>query len=189
MTKEQEELRGHISDGKAATDHILEAVRRQLEDDKMKQNPTANALVGRISQSLTAQSGSLQSQLERFGAPSTHPVKEAFSMITGAMAGLYDKVRPQSLSRMLRDDYTALSLAVVSNSMLHTTALAFGDQSAADVALSNMKQLSEFIIELGEAVLPAVEKELSEQFQVQTGASQTALTNVRRVWNKDGAAK
>jgi hypothetical protein len=185
MTKEQESLKGHISDMMAVTEHILEAVRRQLEDNDVKSSPQTQSLLSRVEQTLQMQVTSLRTQLERFGTVSTNPIKEAFSQVTGAMAGLYDKVRPQTVSRMLRDDYTAMSLAVVANSMLHTTALCVNDSDCAQVAQNNMSQLASLIIQLGEAVLPEVERELAAEHRVQPGASQTALANVRRIWSSD----
>jgi hypothetical protein len=187
MTKEQESLKGHISDMMAVTEHILEAVRRQVEDNTVKQSPQTLSLLSRVEQTLQMQVSSLRTQLERYGSISTNPLKEAFSHVTGAMAGLYDKVRPQTISRMLRDDYTALSLAVVSNSMLMTTALCINDSTTAQTAHNNMSQLASLIIQLGEAVLPEVERELAGEHAVQPGASQTALSNVRKVWNADHA--
>lgn len=186
MTKEQESLQGHVSDMKAATEHILEAVKRQNADSRVSQSTPTHALLQRIETSLQMQIQQLTTQLERYGPSSPNPMKEAFAQITGAMAGLYDKVRPQTISRMLRDDYTALSLATVSNTMLHTTALVLNDPQCAHVALLNTQQLAGFIVELGQAVLPEVESDLArEGLNVQEGASHMALGNVRRAWSSD----
>lgn len=187
MTKEQESLKGHIHDMLSATEHILEAVRRQLEDKDVKASTQSFSLLNKVEATLKGQVTTLRTQLERFGSTSTNPIKEAFSQVTGAMAGLYDKMRPQTVSRMLRDDYTALSLAVVSNSMLHTTALCCNEPAVADVAANNMQQLAGLIIQLGEAVIPEVERELQGEISIQPGAAQMALNNVRRIWSTDQA--
>lgn len=184
MTKQQETLQGHISDMKGATDHLVEAFARQAEDAEVKKNPKIASLTGRLQSVAASQSAALKVELERFGTTPVDPVKHALSAISGAMAGLYDKVRSNPVSRMLRDGYTALSLAVVSNSMLHVTALAANEASTARLALSNMEQLAPLIIEVGEAILPVVESELSADFPPSSGAAATALKNVQSVWSR-----
>ena len=46
---------------------------------------------------------------------------------------------------MLRDDYTALSLAAISHTMLHTTGLALQNQPLADLAQRYLKDITPII--------------------------------------------
>lgn len=181
MLKQEESLLGYISDMKNATNHLAGAFARQIEDDNVKKNPAVLTLITRLHQVSETQVKALQAEIDRFGGSTSDSIKEALTSMTGALTGLYDKVRSTPVSKMLRDDYTALSLAVVSNEMLHVTALAANDALTARVALSNMEQLAPLIIEVGEAVLAVVQAEL--EFPVQdTGAAEKALANVRQVW-------
>lgn len=184
MTATQTSLHHHISDMKAATDHILGAVKRQAEDAEVQKMPEISALTRAIQTTLEGQSLALEGELKRVGQSPTDSLKDMVTAVTGTLTGLYDKVRNHTVSRNLRDDYTALSLAVVSNSMLHVTALAADDQPVAALALRNMEQLAPLIVQLGEAILPAVERELAADFSPKAGASQVALANVRKVWGK-----
>lgn len=185
MTATQTSLHHHISDMKAATDHILGAVKRQAEDAEVRKVPEVSALTGRILAALQSQSQALENELKRIGQTPTDGLKDMVTAVTGTLTGLYDKVRNHPVSRNLRDNYTALSLAVVSNSMLHVTALAADDQATAALALRNMQELAPLIVQLGEAILPVVERELAADFSPKAGASQTALENVRKVWGKE----
>jgi hypothetical protein len=187
MTQQQLSLQGHISDMKAATDHLCEAFTRQGEDRAVQANSHVATLIGRMQQVTEQQSSALKKEMERFGAEAAEPIKHALAAMTGSLAGLYGRVRPDTVSRMLRDDYTALSLASVSNSMLHVTALAGDDALAAALALRNMEQLAPLIIEVGEAVLAVVEQELNEEFSPRPGVSARALENVRQVWSPSGS--
>ena len=184
MTATQTSLHHHISDMKAATDHILGAVNRQAEDADVQKFPEVSALTGRIQGTLEGQSRALETELKRIGQTPVDSLKDMVTAVTGAVTGLYDKVRNHTVSRNLRDNYTALSLAAVSNSMLHVTALAAEDQATAAVALRNMQELAPLIVQLGEAILPVVERELAADFTPKAGSSQIALENVRKVWGK-----
>lgn len=184
MTATQTSLHHHISDMKAATDHILGAVKRQAEDADVQKMPEVSALTGRIQLTLQSQSQALEAELKRIGQTPTDGLKDMVTAVTGTLTGLYDKVRNHTVSRNLRDNYTALSLAAVSNSMLHVTALAADDQAVASLALRNMDEIAPLIIQLGEAILPVVERELAADFSPKAGSSQLALENVRRVWGK-----
>lgn len=184
MTATQTSLHHHISDMKAATDHILTAVKRQAEDGDVQKMPEVLALTRRIETTLQMQSQALESELKRIGQTPTDTLKSLVTAVTGTVTGLYDQVRSHTVSRNLRDNYTALSLAAVSNSMLHVTALAADDQAVASLALRNMDEIAPFIIQLGEAILPVVERELAADFSPKAGSSQIALENVRKVWGK-----
>jgi hypothetical protein len=61
---------------------------------------------------------------------------------------------------MLRDDYVALTMCCVAYEMLHTTGLALKDQSTADLALSNLKDLTPMVMEIGQAIPAIVTAEL-----------------------------
>lgn len=183
MNQTESLLQGHLSDMKGACDHICEALARQQSDSDLKSDSNSLALITRLHTLMERHSQTLKTEMERFGTLPTDPVKHAVSALTGMLAGLYDKVRSEKVSRMLRDDYVAFSLASVSQSMLHTTALAVGDTRVAEVALELMKQTAASIVELGEAVLPVVERETALDVSVQQGAAAQALSNVRGVWN------
>lgn len=183
-TQTETSLRGHISDMKAATDHLLEAFTHQLADEGVQKDATVSGLIQRLQVTAKSQSQRLEGELNRFGAPASDGVKGLLAAVAGSVAGLYDRMRSNTVSRMLRDDYTALSLAVVSNSMLHVTALAADDSALAATALRNMEELAPLIVEVGEAILPVVELELSQEFPPRSGAAGTALQNVRSVWKK-----
>ena len=89
--------------------------------------------------------------------------KAAVATALGAFAGLYDKVRKDPVSRMLRDDYTALNMASFSYTMLHTTALAFHDEPVASLALKHLQDLTPLIMHLNEVVPHVVVKELQDE--------------------------
>lgn len=189
MKDNREALRPYVADMAAVEKHILEAIERQRNDDDIKQFPDAHQLVGRIESVLKSHVQSLESHIQGYsGGGAAATVKEAVTGVLGVFAGLYDKVRKDTASRALRDDYTALSLAAVSYSMLHATALGLSQGTAAELALRNLKELTPLLMELGLVIPSVVVKELSfEGYTIDTSAGQLAARNVREAWASESA--
>jgi hypothetical protein len=184
MKDNKEALRPYVADMVAVEKHILEAVERQRNDDDVKQFPDALQLVGRLESVLKSHVQALESHLQGYpGGGTASTVKQAVTGLLGAIAGIYDKVRKDTASRALRDDYTALSLASVSYGMLHATALGLSQGPAAELARSNMEEVNSLIMELGLVLPRIVLKELAfEGYQVETGAADRAVKNLEETW-------
>ncbi len=177
-------LRPYVADMAAVEKHILEAVERQRNDDGVKKLPQALQLVSRLETTLKRHVDGLETHLKTFeGGSVAGAVKETVTGVLGVFAGLYDKVRKDTASRMLRDDYTALSLAAVSLTMLHTTALAVHHQATADLALRNLKEITPLIMELAEVVPEVVVRELADDGRAYDAAiAQQAVRNTQEAW-------
>ena len=158
-------LNTYATDMAAVETHIRDAVERQIASDDTKRYPTAL-------KTLTALHGTLDrhvSSLEAYNAGTEggglkEAAKEALGAALGVAAGVYDQLRQQDkVSRMVRDTYTATSLAAVSYHMLYTTALALKDERLASLALSNLKDLTAAIGELSKDVCTVVAAELTDE--------------------------
>jgi ferritin-like metal-binding protein YciE len=184
MKDNKEALRPYVADMVAVEKHILEAVERQRNDDDVKQFPDALQLVGRVESTLKSHVQALDSQLQGYpGGGAAGAVKQAVTGVLGAIAGVYDKVRKDTASRALRDDYTALSLASVSYGMLHTTALGLSQATTAELAKSHLEEINSLIMDLGLLMPRIVLKELSfEGYTVDTGAADRAVKNLEETW-------
>ena len=186
MKDNREALRPYLADMVAVEKHILEAVERQRNDDDIKQFPDALQLIGRIESVLQSHVQSLESHLQGYsGGGAAGAVKGAVTGVLGAIAGIYDKVRKDPASRALRDDYTALSLASISNGMLHTTALGLSQGTVAELAQRHLQEINGLIMELGLVIPRIVLKELSfEGYPIETGLAERAVQTVRDSWSR-----
>src|SRR3954447_11813054 len=184
MKDNREALRPYVADMVAVEKHILEAVERQRNDDDIKQFPDALQLVGRIETTLKSHVQALDSHLQGYsGGGAAGAVKQAVTGVLGAIAGVYDKVRKDTASRALRDDYTALSLASVSYGILHATALGLSQGPTAELAKSHLVELNTLIMDLGLLLPRVVVKELAfEGYTVDTGAADRAVKNLEETW-------
>jgi hypothetical protein len=185
--KNRDALRSYLADMAAVEKHIMEAVERQYKDDDIRQFPNAHQFLHRLMGVLQQHVNALEGHLESFpGGGAAHTVKEAVTGVLGAIAGVYDKVRKDTASRALRDDYTALSLAVISYTMLHTTALGLRQGATAELALRQLKDLTPLLVELSQVIPPIVLRELSfEGYDVETGLDQQAVRSTQEAWSSE----
>src|SRR5690606_22476353 len=111
-------------------------------------------------------------------------VKRAVSEALGFMAGLYGKVRDHQMSRMLRDDYTALSLTAMSYTALHTFGLAVRENRIADTALTHLQEITPILIEISRTLPHLVVAEVGDRLdrQVDMTAVDAAVRNTQRAW-------
>jgi hypothetical protein len=189
MKDNREEIRPYVADMAAVEKHILEALERQHKDDTFKDFPNALGLVDRLATLIKTHVESLETHLGSLpGGGVAATVKETVAGVLGGLAGVYDKVRKDKVSRALRDDYTALSLAAVSYTMLHSTGLGLRQGTTADIALRHLKELTPFVMELAQIIPQVVLKELSfEGYDIDSSLAPQAVRATQEAWTPEGA--
>ncbi|HET9211283.1 MAG TPA: hypothetical protein VFR03_12830 [Thermoanaerobaculia bacterium] len=187
MADNRDALRPYLADMAAVEKHILEALERQHKDEDIRQFPNAHQVIDRLMAVLRQHVQTLETHLEGFsGGGAAATVKEAVGGVLGAIAGIYDKVRKDTASRALRDDYTALGMAVISYTMLHTTALGLRQGATAEIALRHLKDLTPLQVELSQIIPGIVLRELSfEGYDVEPGLAQNAVRNTQEAWSSE----
>ncbi len=184
MKEQQELLQQYVSDMLALEKHIHDAVKRQRDDKTTEKFGDAHRLVSRLEASLDQRIAMLERHLEQLGGDSGSPVKDAVSSALGAVAGMYDKIRSSTVAKMLRDDYTALSLSAISYTMLNTTALALNSPGTAQMALSHLKEITPVITELSRLIPLIVAQELSvEEVDANTTVGAESIQQTQQAWD------
>lgn len=177
------DLRIYVNDMVTLDKHILEAVENQIADERVDKDSDAAALLGKLKSTLTRHVGELEGHITRLGSETGATLKQIIGGVAGSIAGLYDKVRKDPVSRMLRDDYTALNMGSISYTMLHTTALAFHDEGIAQTALNHLQDLTPIIMRFNEITPQLVVKELAEDNDsVDTSIVAQAVSNTQAAW-------
>lgn len=91
--------------------------------------------------------------------------------------------KTRRISRNLRDDYSALNLITMSNTLLHTAALALNREEVAALALKHLNNLAPLVIKIGELMPDVVARELRTQsIQIDSSVAKTALENTQLAW-------
>lgn len=187
MMDNRHTLRPHIADMMAVERHILEAIRRQAKDDDLRRLPDIDQILHKIAAALTGHVGELEIHLEGFrNGKATDNLKGIVGSALGTLAGIYDQLRKDTASRALRDDYTALSLAAMSYTMLHTTALGLGQDATAELALRHLKDLTPLLVEISKLMPAVVARELTfEGYPVESAVAPQAARNTHEAWSPE----
>ena len=192
MKERSDVLQKYVSDMIAVEDHISNAVSRQTEhEDVYKHHPQARQIIQSIAQMTEQHAQHLKQHLEAIGGDPAKGIKEIATSALGAVAGMYDKVRNETVSKMLRDDYTALNLAAVSYTMLHTTGLALQDQRTADLALRHLEHYADIIMQINQIIPNVVVADLRDDVpMINEAAIQQAMQNTQSAWrpSSDGGS-
>ncbi len=178
-------LNDYVTDMAAVEGHILKAVERQLASDDTARYPDAVSVLTSLQSTLTRHGAALEAYTDRTeDGDLKEAVKEAVTGALGVVAGFYDQLRStDKVSRMIRDSYTATSLAAVSYHMLYTSALALKADDLAQLAIGNLEDLTGLIGRLSEAVCTVVAAELGDEDKaIDATVGQQAVRRTQQAW-------
>ena len=181
--KNQKTIVDYLGDMHAVETHIEEALDRQL--NLFTDLPEVQTAVQGFHDMVKAQRDHLASLMEEEPKGSvTNTVKDAGSSLLGKVAGMIDKIRTESQSKALRDDYTAFNLAAISYSMLYTTAIALGDAKVASVSEKHLTGYADAIQSINQLIPAVVVQELKNDDHqiVMTGAAAQSRAVIDRAW-------
>jgi len=186
MTERQDTLQQYVSDMLALERHILPALENQSKDDRYAKSPQARRLVNKIEAINRSHIDGLEQHLRYLGGDPASPVKSAVTAALGVAATLIEKVRTDPVSKNLRDDYTVLSLAAVSYTMLHTTGQALMDEQTADIAVNFLRDYTPLIAEINEVIPEVVVSELRDETELlDADAAKRAARRTHEAWEGD----
>jgi ferritin-like metal-binding protein YciE len=186
MSERQDTLQQYVSDMLAVERHLLPALENQSEDERMAQHPEARRLVNKIEATIRSHINGLEQHLEDLGGDPASPVKSAVTTALGVAATAIEKIRTDPVSKNLRDDYTALNLAAISYTMLHTAGHALMDDQTADLAASYLMDYTPLITEINEIIPTVVVNELQDETEVlDTEVVEKAIMRTQQAWSGD----
>src|SRR5688572_576805 len=179
--KHQQTIADYVGDMVALESHIEEALDRQLT--ATQDDAEAHAAVQRFHDLVKQHRDTLTALQEQVGTTAGNPIIAAGSTLLGKAAGVIDLVRTEGISKSLRDDYAAFSLAAISYSMLHTTALGLGNPQVTALAERHLTDYAGAIERINEIMPGVVERELAKDGH-QTDAAAVGQTRsiVAKAW-------
>lgn len=193
-TEKDDVLVKYVGDQLAAEKHVLEVVEGQLQDKDLVRYPhvveTLTEIRAILSNQVSVLASHLQEDLGETNSIVGSSVKEAMTTMTSALATIYGKVRTEKVSKMLRDDYAALSMGSLAYTMLHATALALGNETTAGIAVKHLKEMTPLVVELNDIIPSVVVEELRERgLEVRLDADDEALKRSHEAWSSMNISK
>jgi hypothetical protein len=191
VTTNQDTVRQYLGDLIAVLNHVSQAVSTQSKDDGLMRLPHASHVIDNLNATLLRQRTALEAHIKGLGGATVGGgLKEVLTTVTGAIVGLYGKARGETASRMLRDDYTALSFVSICTTMLHTTALALNDPAVAELTRQHMIDYPPLIMAISELLPDAVIADLAADKAViaNHNAADQANVNLKDSWRHASSA-
>jgi ferritin-like metal-binding protein YciE len=180
---ERHALQTYLSDALALERHIAQPLGRQQDMGDARRYADAAAIISQLKATTDAHVRALEARLEALGGHAASPIKSAWSQFLGVGAAAIDGARKTKISKSLRDDYTALSLATISYTMLHATALALGDRETAALAKSHLQDYAGTVMDISDAMPAVVLEELRDDGEnVSLDAAELARENATSAW-------
>jgi hypothetical protein len=187
MKDAKDVLREYVGDMLAVEKHTLDSIERQVNDERVKEYWEAYELILKIETTLNEHTQALERYLSSIDKGVGSLLKKAATSATGVVAGIYSRLRPEDpVSRDLRDNYTSLSLAAISYTMLYTTAHALNESKVSNLALKHLNEITPLITEISRVMPNVVAQELSKEKKLDhPSIAKEAVDATQKAWNKE----
>jgi ferritin-like metal-binding protein YciE len=181
----KETLIKYLTDMHALESHLAQPLKSQADDADFGEYPEALELIRRLQTRTDTAIGSLEILIEELGGKPRGTFKSAVTAAAGVVAAAVNEVRTHVITKKLRDDYTALSLAAIGYELLHVTGNALGNEHVASLAARNLKDVAGFIMDLSQVIVPVAVEELGKT-NPDTDANSAGISqaNIREAWTQ-----
>jgi hypothetical protein len=174
-------IKTYVGDMYSLESHIEEAMDAQVE--KCRDHPKAYAAVRRFHGTVRTQRDAMKAHLDELGGGTGGALKGAVSAAFGLAAGVIDKVRPEAVSKSLRDDYTAFNLAAIGYHMLYGTALMLSFPKTAEIAERHHRAYTDMVQDINQIILDVVAWELRKDgHKIDEKAMDRATETMNQDW-------
>ena len=187
MGKDRKELiRKHASDMLGIERHILQAIKRQLDSEYVRDHAQASSVIGKMETTIERHINHLEEIVDEEDSNLQATAKKAVTGAMGIIAGLYDRTRQEKLSRILRDNNTALGLATMSYTAMHAFGLTIDDQRIADLAKKHLEDLAPLQMEFSRILPIVVVEETADELDITTDKDirEKAVKNTQDAWRQ-----
>ncbi len=156
--KAKAEISDWVKDMAALEAHIEEALDRQLQLEAS--NPEVKQAIQRFHDTVRDSKYRSEEYVKTLGGPPTKGLVERGAELLGTAAGIIDKLRHDTVSKAIRDDYTAFNHAAIGFTMLYTTAVAASDQDTASFAEQGLRTYAGLVQDINNVIGTAVLEDL-----------------------------
>lgn len=156
--KNQKAISDWLGDIVALEGHVEEAMDRQLKLSSSSNEVTA--AIKRYHDTVRDSKQRAEQYQEKYGTTAGNPIIKAGTNLLGKAAGMIDMIRTDSVSKALRDDYTAYNLLAISYTMLHTTSMALKDDATKAFAEQGLRTYAGLVQDINHVIPEAVVTDL-----------------------------
>ena len=174
----------YVEDLHSLVGHGLQPVSHQVHEAADRDHPDAARLIVDIQQTLREHERLLEQRMEALGTSPTTGVQDAAAAVAGGVAGVYNQVRTEAVSKSVRDDYTFLSNCSISWMMLLTTARSLGDHDTEELAEQGYRDCARLVMEIDRVMPSLVVEELKQDKLPAQNVAERAYGIVSDAWSR-----
>lgn len=174
----------YVEDIHSLIGHGVQAIGRQAGESQMQGHPESYSLVQDFKASLERQLAASDARMKALGTSPTTAIQDAAAGVAGVVAGIYNQVRTEAVSKSLRDDYTFLSHCSVAYLMLMTTARSLGDHDTEELAEDGYRDCARMVMAIDRAMPRLVFQELKQDGLPAQDVSDWAQKLIHGAWDR-----
>ncbi|MBV9579434.1 MAG: hypothetical protein JO057_12675, partial [Chloroflexi bacterium] len=131
----------------------------------------------------------LAARLDILGSSPTTGVQDAAASVAGFVAGVYNQMRSEAVSKSVRDDYTFVSHCSVSWLMLMSTARGLGDHDTEELAEEGYRDCARLAMGIDQLMPVLVVEELQQDGFGAQPVTDWAANIVSSAWTRDDLSR
>lgn len=183
-TEKNNNLQTYTSDLHALERHFMNAVKKQKTSDRVTDKRAVD-LLNNLDKTASAHVQKLSAELDQMGAEVKSTIKSKIATFAGSVAGMIDSVRDDALSKMLRDDYAALSMITIGYTMLHTHALSNENHELAEMSKNHLDDCTILITQISKVIPMVTAYEINSDTDRAEEIGRQALENTQESWSAE----
>jgi hypothetical protein len=152
----------YVEDLHSLVTHGLQPISHQVDEARERKHADAAQFIAELQRTLQEHECALAERLRVLGTSPTTGVQDAAAAVAGVVAGIYNQVRSEAVSKSLRDDYTFVSHCSVSWLMLMTTARSLGDHDTEELAERGYRDCARLVMRIDRVMPSLVFEELQQ---------------------------
>jgi hypothetical protein len=177
----------YLEDMHSLVTHGLQPLEHQQSEPQMKDHPEALRAVQGFHSTFQRHERDIATRLQGLGTSPTTAIQDAASAVAGVVAGLYNRVRTEAVSKSVRDDYTFISHCGIAYMMLMTTARSLGDHDTEELAEQGYRDCAQMAMEIDALMPKLVVQELQHDGLRAQDVSDWARGIIHGAWQRQGA--
>ncbi|MBV9545449.1 MAG: hypothetical protein JOY61_13855 [Chloroflexi bacterium] len=156
-----------------------------MNEARGRDHADAAQLVAELQRTLQEHERVLSERMHALGTSPTTGVQDAAAAVAGVVAGIYNQVRTEAVSKSVRDDYTFISHCSISWLMLMTTARSLGDHDTEELAERGYRDCARLAMQIDRIMPGLVIEELKQDGFAAQDVADWAHRIVSDAWTRE----
>jgi hypothetical protein len=188
MESSQELLALHLREQIALEESLCRTIDEQVSHIEGSEFQDARELLAETGKTLAQHYVTLNDLLESIEIEANKPRLATANGVDHDLPKTRESYRVR-VSTILRDDYSALNRITISNTLLHTVALALESDKIAAAALDHLSKLAPLVVAIGSLMPNVAAREIyGSGAAAHSSIADKARENIRRAWKAERTA-